>query len=338
MNQLSDAIRLLSSKLETWLRHLVLMLPNLIIALLVLVLTYFAARIIRRGAENLLTRFSHSIALNNLIAAIVYMGVIMMGLFFALGILNLDKTVTSLLAGVGIIGLALGFAFQDIAANFISGVIIAVRKPFGVGDVIESNSHFGTIERINLRTIDIRRPTGELVKVPNRKVFENALINFTHYGLRRIDLEVGVSYSEDLDNVVAVTLEAMQGIKGQVETKEVEVVFTEFGESSINFKVRYWIHYGRQTDYVHAKSEAIMKIKKAFDLHNIIIPFPIRTLDFGIRRGQSLSEHLGGAVLSSSSKPPTPVPPVIDHLPKPKSTNNQNPDNIPDDDVNDSDD
>lgn len=322
MNQLNDAIHLLSSKLQVWLKQLVLMLPNLLIASLVLVITFVLARLMRKATEKVFPRISHSAALNNLASAMVYISVVIVGIFFALSILRLDKTVTSLLAGVGIIGLALGFAFQDIAANFISGVIIAVRKPFGVGDVIETNEHFGTIERINMRTIDIRRQTGELVKLPNRKVFESAVINYSYYGLRRIDLRVGVSYADDLDKVVAVTLEAMQGIKGQIETKEVEVVFDKFAESSIEFLIRFWIHYSRQTDYVYAKSEAIMKIKKAYETHDILIPFPVRTLDFGVKRGQNLSENLSGNA-SSIFKSAMPGPPTVEPFPTPSDKPNK---------------
>jgi small conductance mechanosensitive channel len=289
VTEINQAFQLLLAKMELWLRALVLMLPNLIIATLVLILTFFAARILRKTSDKLLIRFTHSSSLNNLVGTTVYVTILMLGIFFTLSILKLDKTVTTLLAGAGIIGLALGFAFQDIAANFISGVIIAIRKPFVVGDVIETNEHFGTIERINLRTVDVRRQTGELVKIPNRKVFETSVINFSHYGIRRIDLKVGVSYAEDLERVQEVVKEAMVGIKGMIEGKEVEVVFTEFNTSSIDFLVRYWIHYKRQTDFVYAKSDAIIKIKKAFDAHKIEIPFPITTLNFGVKGGKDLS-------------------------------------------------
>ena len=292
MLEINKAFTLLYDKLELWVRHLILMLPNLVIALVVLVLTFVVARLIQKTIEKVLPRFSHSVALNNLVSSLVYTASILIGIFFVLSILRLDKTVTSLLAGVGIIGLALGFAFQDIAANFISGVIIAVRKPFGVGDVVESNDYFGTIERINLRTIDIRRVTGELVKVPNRKVFENVMVIYTHYGIRRVDVKGGVSYGEDLERVQQIIKAAVVNIKGMVEHKDVEVVYEEFGDSSINFLVRFWIHYGRQFDYVSARSEAIIKIKKAFDENDIQIPFPIRTLDFAIKGGEKLREQL----------------------------------------------
>lgn len=290
--EISKAFNLLVDKLEAWLRHLVLMLPNLVIALLVLVLTFVLARLFRRSVENILPRFSHSLALNNLIATMVYTSGLLIGFFFVLSILQLDKTVTSLLAGIGIFSLALGFAFQDIAANFISGVIIAIRKPFGVGDVVESNEYFGTIERINLRTIDIRRQTGELVKVPNRKVFESVMVIYTHFGIRRVDVKGAVAYDEDLVRVQQVLRHAMTGIKGMVENKEVEVVYEEFGDYSINFQVRFWIHYRRQFDYIHARSEAIIKIKTTFDQHNIQIPFPTRVLEFGNKAGESLREQI----------------------------------------------
>ena len=310
MTELNDAFYLLTNKLQAWLKALVLMLPNLLIALLVLVVTFMLARLLRKGTEKVLPRFSHSAALNNLASAMVYIVVVLVGVFFALGILKLDKTVTSLLAGVGIIGLALGFAFQDIAANFISGVIIAVRKPFGVGDVIETNDHFGTIERINMRTIDLRRQTGELVKLPNRKVFENAVINFTHFGLRRIDLKIRVLFTEDLDKVIAVILEAMQGITGQVEGKEVEVFYDELADNSIHGLVRFWIHYSRQVDYVQAKSEAIIKIRKAFDRHKIIIPLPAQVVHTASDMQKEIKERL-------KAMAPPPVIPEESNLPEP---------------------
>lgn len=299
--EINKAVSLLLDKLELWLRHLVLMLPNLVIALVVLVLTFVIGRLIRRLVEKILPRFSHSLALNNLVSALVYTGALLIGFFFVLSILQLDKTVTSLLAGIGIFSLALGFAFQDIAANFISGVIIAIRKPFGVGDVVESNDYFGTIERINLRTIDIRRVTGELVKVPNRKVFESVMIIYTHYGIRRVDVKGFVAYDQDLEQVQQVLKKAMTGIKGMVENKEVEVVYEEMGKSSVQFLVRFWIHYGRQFDYVYARSEAIIKIKRALDQAHIPIPYPTRRIEWGAQTAELLQEHLSALQAHSTA-------------------------------------
>lgn len=292
MKDINETVELLWGKLEAWSDQAVLMLPNLVVALILLILTFYVAGVVRGWLEKFINRFSHSAALNNLVLTLLYIGMLMVGFFFVLNVLNLDRVVISLLAGVGIIGLALGFAFQDIAANFISGVIIAVQKPFGVGDNIETNDYFGTIERISLRTIDIRQTTGELVKLPNKMVFENPLTNFSVYGTRRIDLEVGISYAEDLEHVQQVVIEALEDVKNRVKTKSIEVMYDSFGDSSINFKARFWVSYTRQVDYVGAKSDAIIRIKKAFDANDILIPFPIRTLDFGIKGGEKLNEQL----------------------------------------------
>ena len=278
VNELERDFDLLYQKLQGWFRHFVVMLPNLLVALLLLVLTFTGARLMQRLARQVLPRVSTSVTLNNLLATIVYISTLLVGIFFVLSVLNLDKTVTSLLAGVGIIGLALGFAFQDIAANFISGVIIAVQRPFNVGDVIETDKFFGTIERISLRTLNIRQTTGELVIMPNRKVFENPLINFTQQTMRRVDLDCGVAYNSDLEQVQQTVHQAISGIPQLIPERPVEVMFTKFDESAITFQVRFWVPYRRQVDYVSARSEAIMRIKRAFDAAGISIPFPIRTL------------------------------------------------------------
>ncbi|MBF8963286.1 mechanosensitive ion channel [Pontibacter sp. FD36] len=292
MNDINKAIELLLSKLEGWGEHLILMLPNIVVAVILLIITFIVARFIRNGLDKVIGRISHSAALNNLISTILYLALLAVGFFFVLSVLQLDRVVISLLAGVGIIGLALGFAFQDIAANFISGIIIAVQKPFGVGDMIETNDYFGVIERVSLRTLDIRKPSGELVKLPNKMVFENPVTNYSSSGTRRLDLDVGVSYGEDLERVQQIVTEALQDVKNRVKTRDVEVMYDAFNDSSIDFKARFWISYSRQIDFVSAKSDAIIKIKKAFDANDIMIPFPIRTLDFGIKGGEKLNEHL----------------------------------------------
>ncbi|MFD2999326.1 mechanosensitive ion channel family protein [Pontibacter toksunensis] len=292
MENFNVELGLLWKKLETWGEYAVLMLPNLLLAILLLIITFKLAGLIRGWLEKFMNRFSHSAALNNLILTLLYIGMLLVGFFIVLNVLNLDRVVVSMLAGVGIVGLALGFAFQDIAANFVSGVIIALRRPFRVGDLIETNDYRGVIQRITLRTIDIRQLTGEEVHLPNKTVFENPLTNFSVYGTRRVDLEVGVSYAEDLEHVQQVVTEALEDVKNRIKEKEIEVMYDAFGDSSINFKARYWITYKKEIDYVSAKSDGIIRIKKAFDANDILIPFPIRTLDFGIKGGEKLTEQL----------------------------------------------
>ena len=287
---IQDAFELVVKKLYGWYETLVLMLPNLVVAMLVAVVAWFVAQVARKLVSRALHRISDNRTLVQLAAKIISFVILLVGLFVALGILKLDKTVTSLLAGAGVIGLALGFAFQDITANFLSGILLSLRRPFVVGDVVELADFFGTVERVDLRNTWLRTPDGKLVLIPNREVFENAMTNFSQNRNLRVELPVGVSYASDLDQVAEVTRAAVEAIEGRTEGRDVEVLYTDFGGSSIDLVVRFWIPFARPVDINKAKSEAVVRIKKAYDEHGIVIPFPIRTLDFGISGGQKLSE------------------------------------------------
>ncbi len=282
----------LVEKLGAWLESLILMLPNLLLAVLVVLVAVFLARTARRVLSSIMNRVSPLRQVNELVSTVAYMIVFTAGVFIALGILELDKTVTSLLAGVGIVGLALGFAFQDIAANFISGVLLAVRRPFEEGQIISTGDFMGTVHRITLRNTEMQTFQGQIVFIPNKDVFQNPIVNYSRLGRRRIDLKVGVSYGDDLETVKKVATEAVEALDYLDRRQPVSLYFEEFGDSSINFSIRYWVSFKRQTDYLQAQSDGIIRIKQAFDREGITIPFPIRTLDFGIVGGQKLNEVL----------------------------------------------
>ena len=285
------------SKVVTWLETLVESIPNLIAALVVLTVFWGLARVARRVARRIAQRVVAQPQVNRLIAQAAYIAVLALGLVLALGAMNLSKTVTSLLAGAGILGLALGFAFQDIAENFIAGIILSLRNQFNEGDIIRSGDFTGIVERVQLRATVLQVPTGQRVLIPNADVYKHPIVNYTQTGKHRIDIPVGVSYGDDLEKARRVAIEAVEGIEHRDHDRDVELFYDEFGGSSINFEVRFWIDYRRQVDFFAAQSEAIMRIKKAFDDNDITIPFPIRTLDFagGASGGQSLATALRDA-------------------------------------------
>ncbi|RYD82205.1 MAG: mechanosensitive ion channel [Sphingobacteriales bacterium] len=292
LDSINNAARIILDKLELWMHTLISMLPNLLLAVLVIVGFIFLAKFSTKLLRRVLRRFSSHSAVIDFITTIIRIGIIIVGFFIALGLLNLDKTVTSLLAGAGIAGLALSFAFQDTAANFISGIMLAIRHPIRVGHLVKISSYFGTVERINLRATLLRTLQGQMVIIPNKDVLQNAIENFSITGERRIDLKVGISYGEDLEKVKVVTLDAVKKIDYLHDNKPVDFYYEEFVDSSINFVVRYWIHDTKQVDYKQAVSDGIINIKKAYDQNDIMIPFPIRTLDFGIKGGEKLSQML----------------------------------------------
>lgn len=271
----------LVEKLVGWIESLILMLPNLVLAVITIVIAVWVGRWVQRGVHRLVLRISDNRPFSDLLGAIARIGVVLTAAFVALEMLSLDKTVTSLLAGIGVVGLALGFACQDIAANFMSGFIMAVRRPFDVGDLVEVNGRFGQIRAIEMRATEVETPDGLTVLIPNKDVMQNAIVNYTKTPGRRLDLEVGTAYANDMEKVRTVTIAAVQDVPHRDNAREVEVFFTGFGDSSIEFVVRIWLTRAGQLEWVHARSEALIALKKAFNREGIRIPFPIRTLDFG---------------------------------------------------------
>ncbi|MEX2485214.1 MAG: mechanosensitive ion channel family protein [Brumimicrobium sp.] len=279
------------NKVIDWSENFVSMLPNFVLALLAFFVFLILAKYAKLLILKILNRAIDNLSLNRMLSRIFHVIIVIIGAFVALSVLNLEKTVTSLLAGAGIIGLALGFAFQDIAANFISGFLMAAKRPFKVGDVIETINHSGVVKQINIRTTTITSFQGQEIIIPNKEIFQNALINDSTNGTKRIDLGVGVSYGEDLERVKSITIEAVKNIPRRTD-EEITLVYDEFGDSSINFIIRIWVEFTSQGLYKDSQSEAIIAIKKAFDENDIMIPFPIRTLDFGIKGGEKLNEMM----------------------------------------------
>src|SRR5882757_5027826 len=183
-------IHILEDKLQNWLVGFIKLLPNLGLAIIVFTIFFFAAKYFKRLSNKLLLKISNKPAISGLFSSIFYIVILFIGLFVSLDLLHLEKTISSLLAGAGIIGLALGFAFQDLTSNFISGVFIIFRKPFDVGHIVETNGFIGTIEDIQLRSTVIRTSQGLHIMLPNKEIFQKAITNYSLSNERRIDISL----------------------------------------------------------------------------------------------------------------------------------------------------
>lgn len=303
MEEITDFTTLISNKLVRWTEAFIKLLPNIVLAAVIVTIGFFIARWLKRLANKLISKISHNAAITNLFTSLIYVFLLSIVLFSALSVLQLDKAVTSLLAGAGIIGIALAFAFQDIASNFMSGIFIIVRQPLKVGDSVILDKFSGTVVEINLRDTVIRTAQGVLVTIPNKEVFQKPIQNVNELERRRYDLHIGVSYAEDLAKVKEVALEAIRGIENISEKFPAKLVYREFADSSINFDLLFWVELGPGVDFLETGSQAIQAIKIAFDRENISIPFPVQTMDFGIKGGTSLSEEIQNQILSASEQP-----------------------------------
>jgi len=276
-----ETVKILEETLQGWIEEGLRHFPNAVVALLVVIIFWILASGLRRAFEKVFRSTFDSDVILRLTSTIIKISVICLGLFIALGILGLQKAALSMLAGAGIIGIALGFAFQDTAENLIAGIVMGIRKPFRKGDLIETHDRMGFVEKLNLRNTILENFDGQQVIIPNKEVFQNTLINYQVTGKRRIEFEVGVAYDTDLEKAISVGKEAIESELDFIVDNEAEILAYEFADSSIILKVRYWVEIPGDVGYFTARHRGVIVIKKAFAEEDIVIPFPIRTLEIG---------------------------------------------------------
>ncbi|MFC0605661.1 mechanosensitive ion channel family protein [Winogradskyella pulchriflava] len=279
--QFNTALGNLVEKLQGWFNTIIEYIPNFILAILVMAVAYFAARYVSKAVAKLVSRKVQQDSIKNAIARVSAVVVVMVGLFIALGVMNLGKALTSLLAGAGVAGLAIGLALQGTLANTFAGLVLSFRKKIQIGNWVETTGYAGEVIDINLKDFTLKEADNNIVIIPNKTILENPLKNYSLTTRMRVFLECGVGYESNLEKVEQLTKEVIANTFDQVKQPEdVEFYFTEFGDSSINYLCRFWIDAESMLEKLRAKNKAIIEIKKAYDKEGINIPFPIRTLQF----------------------------------------------------------
>ncbi len=253
-------IDLIKTKLEGWLTGFVKLLPNLVLAVLIFTVFFFVSKFLRRIIYRFLLKFSDKPAISELFSSIIYIIFLFAGLFISLELLHLEKTISSLLAGAGIIGLALGFAFQDLTANFISGVFIIFRKPFDVGQIIDTNGFNGTVEEIKLRSTTLRTNDGLHVMLPNKDIFQKPITNYSLSGDRRIDLTLTLPVKTDTGQLEGKIIKSLTDLPGIKKDKKPEVYFSDYTGDEIKVEIACWIDNSIPMGYTKAKNEVIKKL------------------------------------------------------------------------------
>lgn len=278
---INDAINALWDKLDGWLDTIILKLPNFIVAILVMVIFYFIARGAQRLVKRVVLRKVKEESIKQMLGQIAYAVVLLLGFFLALGVMDLDKVLTSILAGAGVVGLAIGLALQGTLSNTVSGFILSFLPKISIGDFIVTDDEKGFVTEINLRNVTIRRPDNEYTIIPNSTFVEKPFTNYSLSDRSRVIITCGVGYESDLQEVEDLTVKIIGENFKQKAGEDIEFYYNEFGDSSINFILRFWAESSNTKEKLEHTHEAIKVIKMNFDEAGINIPFPIRTLDFG---------------------------------------------------------
>ncbi len=265
-----------SSELTGLITLFIAKIPLYIAALIVILLTMLVARIARSMVENKLAEQGveeeHK-ELQLLGGRVTSITIITLGVTVGLKIAGID--LTTIIAAVGF---GIGFALKDLIMNFLAGMLILVSRDFQIGDFIKVDSTLGKVKEIQSRVTILRAIDGTKVIVPNAKLFTNKVVSFTSNPFRRIEVLVGVDYRHDLQNVLKIVNKAIKNTKGILVEPKPAAIVDEFGENSINIKVKAWVE--SRSAWIKIRSKLVMNIKSLFDEYGIKIPWPIRTVAY----------------------------------------------------------
>lgn len=246
-------------------------LPKLLAAVLVFLAFYLLLRVLQPALRSILRRADFAPALIHLLVDGLVRGtMLILGMIMAVNQLGIN--IAAALAGLGVLGIAVGFAAQETIANMIAGFLIFWDRPFRVGDWVTTQDRDGEVSDITLRTTRIRTLDNTYVVIPNRQIIGELLVNHSMYGETRVNIPIGIAYKESIAEARRVILAAVADLDGVLDDPAPSVVAAGLGDSSVDLTVRVWIAQAREE--VPVRFRVVEACKVALDQAGIEIPFP----------------------------------------------------------------
>lgn len=304
------------AELEALARRAVVTLPLLILAVVILPLAWWLSNAIASGTRMLLApRVEHEF-LRSVIARAIAIPVLLLGVYLILQVAGLTGLAVSLLGGAGVIGIVLGFAFRDIAENFLASLILSIRRPFRHGDVIGVVGFEGVVQTMNTRSTVLLTIDGNHVQIPNATIFKSTIVNYTAGAARRVTAEVGIGYEASITEAQRLIMAVLRDHDAILSDPPPTVLVDELGASTIKLKAHFWID-GKTVSLNRVKSSALRLIMRVLIDNGISMPDEAREVIFpqGVpvvpwnqdERSEDLVDPGPGAIpIPSSNAPPEP--------------------------------
>ncbi|MBW6478627.1 MAG: mechanosensitive ion channel family protein [Bacteroidales bacterium] len=251
-------------QLTSYYDALVIFMPRLILAILILVFIWFISRQIRLFTDRKLKKKMEDPLLAEFLATMTRTVIVIIGISIAFKVLGLSGVTASILAGAGITAFIIGFALRDIGENFLAGIIMAFKRPFRVGDFVETGAVKGRVVTLNIRDTQVKTPDGKDVYIPNANIIKNPLINYTIDGFLRFDFLVSLPSKTDHQLVMKDIQMAVESVEGVIrKRRKTEVYVTAIAPGKVDVTVSFWIDTFR-TRFTsdHIRSEVILKVQK----------------------------------------------------------------------------
>lgn len=242
---------------------------KIIAAIAIFIVGRWVAKGIRKLIERLMKRGNIDKTVIRFAGNLSYIALLAFVVIAAMGQLGIQTT--SFIAVLGAAGLAIGLALQGSLSNFAAGFLLIIFRPFKVGDLIEGAGVSGVVEAIEIFTTQLKTPDNKTVIIPNGKLTDDNIINWTAKGTRRVDLVMGIGYDDDIDKARQIMSDIIKEDKRVLEHPPTLIAVAELADSSVNFTVRPWV---KVDDYWNVYFDLTEKFKKAFDAAGISIPYP----------------------------------------------------------------
>lgn len=259
---------------ETWqkLARILVRLPLVLVGLVVLWIAWGIGDALRSW-DGLLSRVSDKPLVQTMVGRILFIACLGVAVLITLDLLEATALVGAVLGTAGVFGIAVGFAFQDIIENYLAGFLLAVQQPFSMDDTIEVDGVQGVVVKLSGRSTLLLTLDGNHVYIPNAQLFKGRVTNFTRNERRRFDFGVGVGNNEDLGQVIRLGVQTLRDMPGVLDDPLPNVRIDELGDSMVNVHMYGWVDQATH-GFLPVRTEAIRRIKEAFDRAGIDMPEP----------------------------------------------------------------
>lgn len=258
-------------QIDSWLDGFIKLLPNLVVAVVVFILFWIAARLIQSVILKTFQRRNRS-NLGEVLGAFAKWAMLVFGGVIALTIVIPGLEPGSIVAGLGVSSVAIGFAFKDILQNWLAGLLILLRQPFEIGDQIEASGFEGTVEHIETRATIIKTYDGQKAVIPNSDIYTNAVLVKTGETVRRTHYDVGIGYADDIDGASEVLRKIMENHDEIVKSPKPQVLIWGLDASWVTLRMRWWTD-SEKSDVTAIKSDILRAVKYALDDEGVDMPY-----------------------------------------------------------------
>ncbi|MBW3539846.1 MAG: mechanosensitive ion channel [Planctomycetes bacterium] len=253
--------------------------PLILLALVMLILTWIVARLSVRAAAAIFHGRLPNDLLRYVAARAVAIPIFILGLYLVLKVAGLTRLAVTVLGGAGVTGLVIGIAFRDIAENFLASILISVQRPFNTGDLVEVAGYTGYVQRVTTRGTLLMTFEGNHVRIPNSTIYKETIVNLTANPFLRLDFTVGIGYDDSIAEAQTIALGVLREHPAVVDEPESMVLVESLGAATVNLRVYLWIDITRHS-FLKVKSAAIRLVKRALMDAGISLPDESREVVF----------------------------------------------------------